>query len=258
MCLILFALDSHPEYPFVFAGNRDEFYERPTAPASFWEQSPHILAGRDRKAGGTWLGITRNGHWATVTNVRDQRPPLNGAPSRGALVADYLRAEPRPETYIRDVETRAERYNGFNLLVGTPTTAHYLSNRDGSPREVTPAVHGMSNAQLDDPWPKVERGTRGLRRVLERDTISPDRLLDLLADQRPAPDEDLPQTGVGIDTERMLSPPFIKSDTYGTRASTVVLIHRSGSVTFVERSFDHGTPGETRRFLFELPSPSVA
>lgn len=257
MCLILFAQDAHPEYPLVFAGNRDEFYERPSAPAAFWDDGPHVLGGRDLKAGGTWLGVTRHGHWATVTNVRDQMPHRDDAPSRGHLVAKYLTEEPAPETYLETVEAEADRYNGFNLLLGTPNDTFYFSNRDGTPHSVGAGVHGMSNAQLDDPWPKVERGIARLETVLKKD-LTPDRLLDILNDRQPAPDDQLPNTGVGADTERMLSPPFIETDEYGTRSSTVILMHRSGTVTFVERNFDRGTPTDTHRFSFEIASESIA
>jgi uncharacterized protein with NRDE domain len=177
--------------------------------------------------------------------------------SRGHLVAEYLKEEPDPQAYLGSVQSRADQYNGFNVLVGTPGHAYYFSNRDGTPRRVDPGIHGMSNAQLDDPWPKVERGTTGLQEVLAG-TPTPDQLLDILADRDPAPIDQLPDTGVGEETERMLSPPFIESESYGTRCSTVILIHRSGTVTFVERNFDRGTPTDTRRFSFELESRSVA
>ncbi len=256
MCLILFATHVHSDYPLVFAGNRDEFYDRPTAPAAFWDDAPHVLAGRDLKAGGTWLGITRQGHWATVTNVRDERPHRDNVPSRGRLVADYLREEPAPDEYLQEVEAEADQYNGFNLLIGTPEDTFYFSNRNGPPRPVKPGIHGMSNAQLDESWPKVERGTSRLDTLLGEEDVSPEALLDILDDRRPAPDDELPDTGVGTETERMLSPPFIDGDEeYGTRASTVVLIHRSGRVTFVERSFERGTPTDTRDFSFDLTSP---
>lgn len=251
MCLILFAQDAHPEYPFVFAGNRDEFYDRPTSVADFWDDAPHVLAGRDRKAGGTWVGVTRHGHWAVVTNVRDQRPRREDAPSRGHLVADYLKEEPAPDAYLRALEPRAEDFNGFNVLVGTPEKTFYFSNRDGPPRSVPPGVHGMSNAQLNDPWPKVERGTARMKAVLDGE-VEPERLLAILDDREPAPDEDLPDTGVGLETERMLSPPFIDGESYGTRSSTVILMHRSGTLTFAERTFVRGTPTETNRFTLEI------
>lgn len=257
MCLILFAQNAHPDYPLVFAGNRDEFYERPTAPAAYWDEAPHVLGGRDLKAGGTWLGVTTRGHWATVTNVRDQMPSRDDAPSRGHLVTDYLREEPDPKAYLDEVDSRADQYNGFNLLVGTREHAFYLSNRDGMPRAVEPGIHGMSNAQLDDQWPKVERGTSNLQTVLNEE-VTVERLLDLLDDRQPAPHDELPETGVGPETERMLSPPFIDGDKYGTRASTVILMHRSGTVTFAEQSYEHGSPTERRRFTFELRAESTA
>lgn len=258
MCLILFAQHQHPDYPLVFAGNRDEFFERPTAPAAFWDDASHVLAGRDLKEGGTWLGITRRGYWSTITNVRDERPYRDDVPSRGRLVAEYLKEEPAPDTYLQEVEAESDRYNGFNLLVGTPEETFYYSNRDGPPRPVSPGIHGMSNAQLDDPWPKVVRSTARLDALVEDGDVSADALLEILDDREPAPVEELPDTGVGTETERMLSPPFIDGDeAYGTRASTVFLIHRSGRVTFVERSFHHGTPTDTRDFSFELRSNSV-
>jgi uncharacterized protein with NRDE domain len=256
MCLILFVQDADPEYPFVFAGNRDEFYDRPTSTAAFWDDAPHVLAGRDRKAGGTWVGVTRRGHWAVVTNVRDQRPRREDAPSRGHLVADYLKKEPSPDAYVRGLRSRADEFNGFNLLVGTPGETFYLSNRDGPPRSVPSGIHGMSNAQLDDPWPKVERGTTRLEAVLEEEVDS-ERLLSILDDRARAPDEALPDTGVGLETERMLSPPFIDGESYGTRSSTVILMHRSGTLTFVERTFNRGTPAETNRFTFEIEAEST-
>ncbi|MEF8796261.1 MAG: NRDE family protein [Salinivenus sp.] len=251
MCLLAFAYETVPDYSLVFAGNRDEFYERPTAPATYWEDAPHVLAGRDRKAGGTWMGVTRGGHWGVVTNIREPGAYEPDAPSRGALVADYLRDEPAPEAYLRAVAAEADRYNGFNLLLGTPHSLYYLNNHASGVRPVTPGIHGLSNGRLDTPWPKVKRATRGLRHQLDGGDPSPEALLELLDDRRPAPADDLPETGIGPDRERMLSPIFIESERYGTRASTVLLIGRDGTITFVERSFERGTPTETRRFSFE-------
>jgi len=259
MCLLTFSYQSVPAYPLVFAGNRDEFYDRPTAPAGFWDEVPHVLAGRDRKAGGTWMGITRRGYWGVVTNVRDPEAYRPDAPSRGALVADYLHEEPAPDRYLRSIAAEGDRYNGFNLLLGTPQSLYYYSNRGGEPRAVPPGIHGLSNARLDTPWPKVQRATDALERHLaRRGTPSPGALLDLLDDRRPAPDDALPDTGLSRERERMLSPLFIEGDEYGTRASTILVIARDGTVTFVERTFDRGAPAETRRFSFEVPVPSGA
>jgi uncharacterized protein with NRDE domain len=256
MCLLTFSYRSVPDYPLVFAGNRDEFYDRPTAPASFWDEAPHVLAGRDRKAGGTWMGITRNGHWGVVTNVRDPGQYRPDAKSRGTLVADYLRDEPAPESYLHSVAAEADRYNGFNLLLGTPRSLYYYSTRAGGPRPVEPGLHGLSNDRLDTPWPKVQRATQMLERQLAHGGPSPGALLALLDDRRPAPDEALPDTGLSRERERMLSPIFIEGDEYGTRTSTVLLVEQDGSVTFVERTFDRGAAGETRSFSFEVPVPS--
>lgn len=250
MCLILFAHQTHSEYPLVFAGNRDEFYGRPTAHAEFRDDAPNVLAGRDLKSGGTWLGVTRNGHWATVTNVRDSTEPRLDAPSRGHLVSEYLKSEPSPESYLQSIADDADRYNGFNLMVGTPGELYFLSNRDGPVREIEPGIHGISNGRMDEPWPKVERGKARLRSVLSG-TLSVNRLLEILADREQAPDEELPETGVDLEIERMLSSAFIQGERYGTRSSTVLLMDRSGTITFVERSFDRGRPEETRRFSFD-------
>jgi uncharacterized protein with NRDE domain len=282
--LLAFALDAHPRYHLVLMANRDEFYARPTTPAGWWGDAPTVLAGRDEAAGGTWMGVTRAGRWAALTNVRDPARARDDAPSRGALVADYLRGERPPAAYLADLAARAGRYNGFNLLVGDGRTAAYLSNRaadydardayadamdangtrpPAGPQPVAPGVHGLSNALLDTPWPKVARATDRLRTrlaaVAANDRASDARASDALAntllsalhDETPAPDDALPDTGVGLELERMLAPLFIRSDRYGTRASTVLLLARDGTVTFAERTFDHGAPGPLRRFTFE-------
>jgi uncharacterized protein with NRDE domain len=256
MCLLVFQYDEHPDYALVFAGNRDEFYDRPTAPAGAWDDAPHVLAGRDLKAGGTWMGVTRSGHWGVVTNIRDRHPRLDDARSRGALVADYLRDEPAPRAYLDRIAAEADRYNGFNLLLGTPTSLYYLSNREGVVRMVDSGLHGLSNDRLDTPWPKVTRAKEGLRARIEAGEVSPEALLDLLDDRRPAPDDQLPDTGIGRRRERMLSSIFIDGEQYGTRASTVLMIGRDGTVTFVERTVERGEPKSTRRFSFEVATPS--
>ena len=255
MCLIVFAKDTHPDYPLIFAANRDEFYARPTAAAHFWEEAPEVLAGRDERAGGAWMGVTKSGRWAAVTNVRTPEEidtPKPAAPSRGALVANYLKGASGPEAYLEHIV--AARYNGFNLLAGTPERLFFLSNYgEGSAQEVEAGIHGLSNAQLDTPWPKVTRMKERLSAHLSEGAVQPAALLDLLHDPTPAPDAALPDTGVEEEWERVLSASFIISPAYGTRASTVLLIHCSGRVTFAERTF--GTGGaklSEEQFAFEI------
>lgn len=252
MCLLTFSFDEHPRYALVFAANRDEFYERPTEPALFWEDHPHVLAGRDLKGGGTWMGVTRSGRWAAVTNYRDPSSYDEDARSRGELVADYLRGSWTPSEYMDQLAGRFDAYNGFNVLVGTPETVLYASNRGGEPQELEAGCYGLSNHLLNTPWPKVERAKQQMARTLRAEHIEPDAVLEWLHDTQEAPEKELPDTGVGADIEKMLSPIFIQGERYGTRASTVLLIDREGRITFVERTFNEGQPRETRRFQFPL------
>jgi uncharacterized protein with NRDE domain len=255
MCLILFSYDKHPAYRLVLAANRDEFYDRPTAPAHFWKKGGGILAGRDEKAGGTWMGLTRAGRWAAVTNYRDFRtPPDDDAPSRGRLVTGFLESDDAPAVHLDDLATRADRYNGFNLLAGTPGAVGYLSNRDGAPRTLDPGLYGISNHLLDTPWPKVQGGKAALREQIDRDApIEPESLLEVLADTAVPPDDELPDTGMSLERERMVAPRFIRGERYGTRSSTVLLVRRDGGVTFVERRFEGNSESyEDRRFDFPL------
>lgn len=252
MCLILLAHEAHPRYRLVVAANRDEFHHRPTAPAHFWADAPGLLAGRDLRSGGTWMGVTRAGRWAAVTNVREVAPPPPEAPSRGELVAGFLRGSGSPAEHLRALSGRAGEYPGFNLLAGEEGRVAYLSNRGGGPLELAPGVYGVSNALLDTPWPKVERGKAVLREmVAEGGEIHPDALFRLLAESDPAPDAALPDTGVGVERERMLSSLFISSPEYGTRASTVLLVDRGGGALFVERTVEAGS-GAGPEARFEL------
>lgn len=243
MCLILFAHGVHRDYPLVLAANRDEFYERPTAPAAFWVEAPQVLAGRDLQAGGTWLGVTRSGRWAALTNFRDPPTPRPGRPSRGMLVAGFLTGDTTPEEYLAAVSADAERYDGFNLLVGVESGVHYFGNRmpgAAAPRRLEPGVYGLSNHLLDTPWPKVARGRRRLAELLETGAPAPEALLEILYDMEIAPLQTRPDTGVGAEWERVLSAAFVTTPTYGTRASTALIIDRESRLTFAERSFRPG------------------
>jgi uncharacterized protein with NRDE domain len=257
MCLILLAHEAHPRYRLVVAANRDELYARATAPAGWWDDAPQVLGGRDLRGGGSWLGVTRSGRWAAVTNYRDPLSDRNDAPSRGELVGEFVRGNDSAADYLARLRRRAPEYNGFNLLVGEPGAVFWLSNRaverhDLPGREVPPGVHGLSNHLLDTPWPKVERGKSALQRLLAEPDLAPEPMLDLLLDRTVAADHDLPDTGVGVELERALSTLFIATPEYGTRASTALLIDRGGHALLVERTHRPGTPGaEERRFQFE-------
>lgn len=243
MCLILFAHRAHAAYPLVIAANRDEFYERPTAPAAFWHDAPHVLAGRDLQAGGSWLGITHDGRWAALTNYRDPPSPVPGRPSRGALVAGFLTGDAAPDNYLADVAARADQYDGFNLLVGDATGAWYFGNRatdDAGPRRLEPGVYGLSNHLLDTPWPKVARGRQRLGELLAGGAVDAESLLGILYDTEIAPAQSLPDTGIGAEWERVLSAAFVATPVYGTRASTALIVTAAGELTFVERSFRPG------------------
>jgi uncharacterized protein with NRDE domain len=255
MCLILLAHDVHPRYRLVVAANRDEFYERPTAPTSWWEDEPAVLGGRDLRSGGTWMGVTRNGRFAAITNLRELGKVRADAPSRGGLVLDGLTTDLAPDRYLEGVRSAAGAYNGFNLLVGDGQGLWVYSNRGGvPPREVGRGVFGLSNHLLDTSWPKVEGGKKELEQALElAGEELADRLLELLGDRSVPPDDALPDTGVGLEFERALAPRFIVSPVYGTRASYAVLFDRSGEVVFVEQVFEDGRAvGEPTRFSFRI------
>ena len=237
MCLILFSYKQHPLYPLVLAANRDEFYDRPTAPASFWEERADLLAGRDLKEGGTWLGITKQGRMAALTNYRAPASIKLQAPSRGWLIKDYLCGEEDADIYLNKLEKEADRYNGFSVILGDPFQLYYFSNHSGI-RKLSPGLYGLSNHLLDTPWPKVERGKKLLAEVLsEKEIPQPEDIFNLLKDQQRPPDELLPDTGVGLEWERILASMFIISPIYGTRSSSLLLVDRCRRVTFIERTF---------------------
>ena len=250
MCLILLAWQTHPDYPLVVAANRDEFFVRPSAPAAFWTDAPDILAGRDLQAGGTWLGVTRGRRFAALTNFRDGGKQGSDAPSRGALVADFLAGECDPEAYLEVLSKRGADYNGFNLFVGDDRRLGYYSNREPGPRWLAPGIYGLSNHLLDTPWPKLSATKAAFADALAQLPESTP-FLQLLADQDIVADAQLPETGVPLEWERILSAVFVTSPDYGTRASTLLTMERTGRVTLLERSFGRdATPlGEvTERF----------
>ncbi|RON56551.1 NRDE family protein [Pseudomonas frederiksbergensis] len=234
MCLIVFAWRPGHAQPLIVAANRDEFYARPTQPLGQWAHAPHVHAGRDLEAGGTWLGVGANGRFAALTNIRDPGQPASRK-SRGELVAGFLSGEMSIDDYLSDVVARSAEYAGFNLLVGNTHELWHFNARDTEAVMLAPGVYGLSNAGLDTPWPKVLKAKAALSELL--DDPRPEALLAILKDSATAPLTELPDTGVGLATETLLSSVFIASPTYGTRASTALIVSADGTRHMVERSF---------------------
>lgn len=243
MCLVTFAWQAHARYPLIVAANRDEWRQRPTAPAHEWDG---IYAGRDLQAGGTWMGITRAGRFAALTNVRAPNEPSAGLRSRGELVVNYLQSACEPLDFLAALDAAA--YAGFNLLAGTRTSLAYFGSQRGEIREVAAGVHGLSNHRLDEPWPKVERSKAVLACELAHQEPSVESLFAMLSDATPAPDDRLPDTGVGLALERRLAPILIVGADYATRSSTVLRGRDDGAFEWHERVRDiDGASGSTSR-----------
>ena len=253
MCLMVFAWRAHPDYPLVLAANRDEFYLRRTRPAAWWGHAVSVLAGHDEEAGGTWLGITRRGRFAALTNVRAPSERNPHAPSRGILVLSALQSPESPPAWLEANGARISAYNGLNLLLGdvgpvangessSEPRLDYFTNRDSAPaRSLTPGVYGLSNAALDTPWPKVTRAvTRFACSIASR--VDLEMLVRLLENRELARDSELPSTGVPYEWERALSSIQIRANGYGTRASTVITVRNDGLTTFFERTYDTTDP----------------
>jgi uncharacterized protein with NRDE domain len=248
MCLILFAWKVRKDYPLILAANRDEFYNRPTAPMQWWEDQPNLLAGKDLQAGGTWMGVNKSGKFAAITNYRQFPITETFATSRGSLVKDYLTDNQlTPAAYLKRLEEEGDGYDGFNLLFGTTDELFYYSNKGGQAGQVAPGVHGLSNHLLDTNWPKVEKGRAALEKQLQKDTIKEEEYLPLLGDRQIAPDEHLPDTGIGLEKERWLSAMYISSEGYGTRCSTIMTINENKQFTLLEKGHH---PESYNRFFF--------
>lgn len=251
MCLILFSINQHPDLPLVVAANRDEFYDRPTASMHWWS-SPTMLAGKDQLSGGTWLGVSRSGAVAAVTNVRDGQPE-KGAKSRGLLPIWALEQD-RP-TLDGTLRASTGDFAGYNLLRVDSDGGWYFSNRDSHPgRQLFRGVYGLSNHLLQSPWPKLIRLRATLQARLHDTSLEDlhDRLIVALMDNTPAPDAFLPDTGISLETERFLSSPFIRSEAYGTRATTIISVHRDGTINVTEQNWLRGgTPGERQTFSWQ-------
>lgn len=251
MCLILFAYNVHPSYRLILAANRDEFYDRPSAAADFWKTHPQVLAGLDLKEKGTWLGVTREGKFAAITNYRDPASWMAEAPSRGKLVSRYLTGSSRAEKYVRRISGGTRCYNGFNLLLGDTEELWVYSNR-GEAKKLSRGIFGLSNHLLDTPWPKVRRGKKMLKAALDlKGEALEEALFSMLQDRHFPPDGRLPDTGVNLEWERILSPMFITSPVYGTRSSTLLLMGKNKRVKFIEKVYNgKQEPWVTSRFSF--------
>jgi len=249
----------HPRYRLILAANRDEDYNRPTAPLSFWDDAPGIFAGRDLKHNGMWLGVSRTGRIAAITNFREPDFRIANAPSRGLLVGDFLVSKQSPQNYIEHVKSMGHEFNGFNLFVGDRSELFYYSNRGNSIKKIKPGLYGVSNRFLDTPWPKVVKGKAGLKKLLDKtEKIDPEDIFGTLKDSSCPPDNVLPDTGIGLTWERILSPLFITSKSYGTRSSSIILMERSDKITFLERTFisENAVSREekTQKFTFNIAS----
>jgi uncharacterized protein with NRDE domain len=239
MCLILFAFQAHPDYPLVVAANRDEAYARPASVAAFWPEHPQVYGGRDLDMGGAWMGLTRHGRFAAVTNYRDGQPKGTAPRSRGELVGGYLTGSQSAQSYLQSVSARQSEYAGFGVLAGGVDALWFLSSYGHGVQAISPGVHGLSNHLLNTPWPKVAGGRRELSALLNSSAESLcSALLEMLADRSVAHADALPDTGVGMAREKQLGPKFIAVDErYGTRSSTVIIVGRNGNVCYTERSF---------------------
>ncbi len=242
MCLIVLSWQAHPVYTLALAGNRDEFHARPTLPAAFWPDHPEILAGRDLQSGGTWLGVTRTGRFAAVTNYRDPSQFELQRRSRGALTREFLLGNAPPKAWLETLKAHLTDYNDFNLLVGDTTQLCCLESRTGAIIPLPPGLYGLSNHLLDTPWPKVRAAKAGLATLLASAPESMDllarQMMELLADPHPYPDALLPDTGIPLERERLISAAFIRDPLYGTRSTSVLLRRRDGATWFAERCFN--------------------
>jgi uncharacterized protein with NRDE domain len=237
MCLCLFAVNAHDEFPFILIANRDEFRTRPASIAAFWEEHPNVLAGRDLQGMGTWLGMNKSGKIAFLTNYRHPDYFNRKGPTRGTLVSNFLTSERNGKEYLDSVQNPTE-YNGFNLVVGSLDGLYYYSNVEGKVKPINSGVHGLSNAFLNTSWPKVDDGKEKLKSAIEKNDLNSNHLFSILADGSFAKESELPETGVSQELEKVLSAKFINTPNYGTVCSTVIKIDRNGKCFFEEKTFN--------------------
>ncbi|REL37615.1 NRDE family protein [Rhodohalobacter sp. SW132] len=252
MCLIVFSYKNHPRYPLILAGNRDEFYERPTQKAHFWENEPTILAGKDLKAGGTWLGLSKRGTLAALTNYRDFKTARESHQSRGILIPRFLTNDENPESTLQRFLQQREDFDGYNLLAGSVSRLYYLTNIRGIYHPIEPGIHGLSNAFLDTPWPKVEHAKAMFRESISSEEPDKEAIFRMLKNDKKYPAAHLPDTGLSPEMERAVSPLFIRTSDYGTRCSTLLMVDTNHNVTFIERTYPSGREENMSEVRYEF------
>ncbi len=247
MCLIVFAYKTSSDYPFILAGNRDEFFERPTLPAHKWKTKPAIFAGKDKKAGGTWLGFTETGRFAALTNFRDMNNLKEDAPSRGDIATSFLLNNNSVETSLKELKKRSKLYNGFNLIAGTFDKLYYLSNYRDEIEEIMPGIHAISNAYLNTPWPKTVKAKEEFENVITANHFREQNLFEILKNSTTYPIEMLPETGLSEDMEQAVSSAFIQTENYGTRSTSIVRVDSNQNAELIENTYKPGTKTVTNR-----------
>jgi uncharacterized protein with NRDE domain len=258
MCVLFVAKNICPKYPLIIIANRDEYHQRPTAKLHRWPDS-NIIAGRDLEANGSWLGVNERGSIAALTNIRGAQYQKTSPPSRGQLITDYLTFEGSDQEFSQQLQQQANSYSGFNLLFGNPEHLYAFNNVKGTIEPLSDGIHGLSNAALNDPWPKIQRGIDQLTHYLTHtETPQPAELVALMQNKQTAPDHALPQTGIDLELERLLAPIFIVSEQYGTRSSSILLFDQQQQLRFIEYSYDNaGTIIYQIEIKQSLTSPST-
>ena len=257
MCLLIFAHQTATRYPLVVAANRDEFHARPTAASQFWADCPGLLAGKDLDQGGTWMGVTRDGRFAAITNYRDPSRTVAAPRSRGELPLGYLTSQRDPQTYLQGVATRAVEYAGFSLLLGDRNSLWYFTNSlpvaERAPVCLPPGIYGLSNARLDTPWPKVDIGKTKLGNLLNGEPLTHEALTAVVSDPHLADLRALRSHGMESEMDQILSAQFIVTGRYGTRSTTTLWTDSSGLASWRELSFNElGEIREMQEFEFAL------
>ena len=251
MCLIFLSFNQHPDYPLIIAANRDEFYDRPATALGLWPEYPNILAGKDLTGGGTWLGVTKSGYFAMLTNYRDMASIKANAPTRGKLVLDYLAGEFDPSNYLLALDASSSLYNGYNIILGTLNDPWYYSNQNHEMFRLGTGLYGLSNALLDTNWPKVDSGKEKFKQIIEQESLDFEALMSFMYDKTLASDENLPDTGIGYEKEKLLSSMFIELPGYGTRNTTLLVKDKNDNVQLIERTYYH-KDNSTSELKFEF------